>query len=157
MILVASLFGWCYRACHLCPCISRGDTPLFECDIGHSTEAEICRYKIEIQVFHGGSSCKFVFWNRECELLLGLSAPQLCHTMIKARIDYPLEFPLALDQLLNLEMEFKVKWQSRWNNCSVVSILMDEPFIRQLKAPWDIDEVKESVDEAKTGVPKDCV
>ncbi|CAI8600737.1 unnamed protein product [Vicia faba] len=118
----------------------------------------IHKYKIEIQVFHGGSSCNFVFWNRECELLLGLSTAQLRLTMIK---------------LLNLEMAFKVKWQSRWNNCSIVSILRDEPFIRQLKAPWDIDEdkevvvgpsltsdplqVKESVDDGKTGVPKDCV
>ncbi|CAI8590927.1 unnamed protein product [Vicia faba] len=93
--------------------------------------------------------------------------------MIKAGIDDPLEFSLVLYQLLNLEMAFKVKWQPRWNNFYVVSILRDEPFIRQLKAPWDIDEdkevvvgpsitsdplqVKESVDEAKTGAPKDCV
>ncbi|KAL5079095.1 hypothetical protein RYX36_007516 [Vicia faba] len=115
------------------------------------------RYKIEIQVFYGGSSCNFVFWNKECELLLGLSAAQLRHTMIKAEIDDPLELPLALDQLLNLEMAFKVKWQPRWNNFSVVSILRGEPFIRQLKAPWDIDEVKKSVDEAKTSAPEDCV
>ncbi|KAL5054624.1 hypothetical protein RYX36_035306 [Vicia faba] len=65
------------------------------------------KYKIQIQVFHGGSSCNFVFWNRECELLLGLSAAPLRHTMIKDGIDDPLEFPLALDQLLNLEMAFK--------------------------------------------------
>ncbi|KAL5058698.1 hypothetical protein RYX36_030302 [Vicia faba] len=37
------------------------------------------------------------------------------------------------------------------------SSLRDEPFIRQLKAQWDIDEIKESVDEAKTGAPEDCV
>ncbi|KAL5073495.1 hypothetical protein RYX36_012479, partial [Vicia faba] len=59
--------------------------------------------------FHGGSSCNFVFWNRECELMLGLSVVQLRHTIIKARIDDPLEFPLALDQLMNLEMAFKIK------------------------------------------------
>ncbi|KAL5073927.1 hypothetical protein RYX36_012911, partial [Vicia faba] len=98
-------------------------------------------YKIEIQVFHGGNSCNFVFWNRECMLILGLSAAQIRYTMIKAVIDDPLEFPLGLDQLLNLEMEFKVNWQPHWNNFSVVRILRDEPFIRKLKAPWDINKV----------------
>ncbi|KAL5069215.1 hypothetical protein RYX36_020102, partial [Vicia faba] len=106
-ILVASPFGWCYCACHLCPCIARGDTAPFDYDAGHSTEAGIFRYKIEIQVFHGGNICNFVFWNKECEILLGLSAIQLYHTMIKDGIDDPLEFPLELDQLLNMEMEFK--------------------------------------------------
>ncbi|CAI8618377.1 unnamed protein product [Vicia faba] len=95
-ILVASQFGWCYRTFHLCPCVSHGDTAPFDCDVGHSTEAEIFRYKIEIRIFRSGNSCNFVFWNRECELLLGLSIAQLCHTMIKAGIDDPLEFPLAL-------------------------------------------------------------
>ncbi|KAL5054976.1 hypothetical protein RYX36_035658, partial [Vicia faba] len=55
-------------------------------------------------------------------------------------IDDLLEFPLALDHLMNLEMTFKVKWKPRWNNFSVVRILKYEPFIRQLKAPWDINE-----------------
>ncbi|CAI8618474.1 unnamed protein product [Vicia faba] len=55
-------------------------------------------------------------------------------------INDPLEFPLALDQLLNLEMAFNVKWQPRWKNCSVVILFRDEPFIKQLKAPWDIVE-----------------
>ncbi|XP_058776415.1 uncharacterized protein LOC131650732 [Vicia villosa] len=40
-------------------------------------------YKIEIEVTHGGKSCNFVFWNRECEMLLGLSASQLRNTMIQ--------------------------------------------------------------------------
>ncbi|CAI8618376.1 unnamed protein product [Vicia faba] len=49
-------------------------------------------------------------------------------------------------------------------------ILRDEPFIRKLKAPWDINEevvlvpsitsdslqIKESVDEAKTSAPEEC-
>ncbi|XP_058763511.1 uncharacterized protein LOC131649893 [Vicia villosa] len=40
-------------------------------------------YKIEIEVTHGGQSCNFVFWNRECEMLFGLSASQLRITMIQ--------------------------------------------------------------------------
>ncbi|XP_058776139.1 uncharacterized protein LOC131650446 [Vicia villosa] len=66
-------------------------------------------YKIEIEVTHGGQSYNFVFWNRECEMLLGLSASQLRNTMIQAGITDPLDFPLALDQLLKLEMAMKIK------------------------------------------------
>ncbi|XP_058776015.1 uncharacterized protein LOC131650319 [Vicia villosa] len=66
-------------------------------------------YKIEIEVTHGGKSCNFVFWNRECEMLLGLSASQLRNTMIQGGITDPLDFPLALDQLLKLEMAMKIK------------------------------------------------
>ncbi|XP_058733770.1 uncharacterized protein LOC131605432 [Vicia villosa] len=82
-MLVASPYGWYYRGCHSCSCIARGDRAPFECEAGHFTEAEIFRYKIEIEVTHAGNSCNFLFWDRECELLLGLSASQLRHTMIK--------------------------------------------------------------------------
>ncbi|XP_058755825.1 uncharacterized protein LOC131629045 [Vicia villosa] len=127
-------------------------------------------YKIEIEVTHGGQSCNFVFWNRECEMLLGLSASQLRNTMIQARITDPLDFPLALDQLLKLEMAMKVKWHPRWKNCSVVMIIKNDPIIQQLKEKWGTDEepipiqtvvpetleIKESVDEAKTDGNEDC-
>ncbi|XP_058776377.1 uncharacterized protein LOC131650694 [Vicia villosa] len=98
-------------------------------------------YKIEIEVTHGGKSCNFVFWNRECEMLLGLSASQLRNTMIQAGITNPLDFPLALDQLLKLEMTMKVKWHPRWKNCSVVMIIKNDPIIQQLKEKWGTDEV----------------
>ncbi|CAI8592540.1 unnamed protein product [Vicia faba] len=137
-VLVASPFGWYYHFCHLCPCIARGDIPLFECEAGHSIGAEIFRYKIEIKVAYAGKSCNFVFWNRECELLLGVSASQLRHTMIK---------------MLNLEMTFKVKWKPRWKNCSVVMLLKNDPFIKEPKGPWKAIEVKESIDEAKMDAP----
>ncbi|XP_058731680.1 uncharacterized protein LOC131623307 isoform X2 [Vicia villosa] len=170
-ILVASPFGWYYRACHLCPRVARGDKPPFLCEAGHSTEAEIFRYKIEIEVCYSGKSCNFVFWDRECAQILDLSAAQMRDTMIQAGIHDPLEFPLALDAMLNLEMAFKVKWHPRWKNCSVVMILRDDPFIKQLKAPWELPlqaagnvpsktsellQIKESVDEARTEAPEEC-
>ncbi|XP_058768016.1 uncharacterized protein LOC131641704 [Vicia villosa] len=108
-LLVTSPFGWYYRACHMCQSIARGDSPPFKCEAGHETMAEVLRYKIEIEVTHWGKSCNFVFWNRECEMLLGLSASQLRNTMIQAGITDPLDFPLALDQLLKLEMAMKIK------------------------------------------------
>ncbi|XP_058788369.1 uncharacterized protein LOC131662571 [Vicia villosa] len=104
-------------------------------------------YKIEIQVTHAGNSCNFLFWDRECELLLGLSASQLRHTMIKAGIHDPLEFPLALDQMLDRKMAFKIKWQPQWKNASVVMLLKNDPFVKELSD--QLDTAEESVDEVK--------
>ncbi|XP_058725712.1 uncharacterized protein LOC131597007 [Vicia villosa] len=139
-MLVASPYGWYYRGCHACSCIARGDRVSFECEAGHFTEAKIFRYKIEIEVTHAGNSCNFLFWDRECELLLGLSASQLRHTMIKAGIHDPLEFPLALDQMLDCKMALKVKWQPRWKNASVVMLLKNDPFVKELADQFDTDE-----------------
>ncbi|XP_058726749.1 uncharacterized protein LOC131598136 [Vicia villosa] len=98
------------------------------------------RYKIEIEVTHAGNSCNFLFWDRECELLLGLSASQLRHTMIKAGIHDPLEFPLALDQMLDRKMAFKIKWQPLWKNASVVMLLKNDSFVKELADQLDTDE-----------------
>ncbi|XP_058733270.1 uncharacterized protein LOC131604872 [Vicia villosa] len=155
-LLAASPFGWYYRACHMCQSIAREDSPPFECEAGHETMAEVLRYKIEIEVTHGGKSCNFFFWNRECEMLLGLSASQLRNTMIQVGITDPLDFPLALDQLLKLEMAMKVKWHPRWKNCSVVMIIKNDPIIQQLKEKWGTYEIKENVDEAKIDANEDC-
>ncbi|XP_058776686.1 uncharacterized protein LOC131651016 [Vicia villosa] len=151
-MLVASPYGWYYRGCHACSCIARGDRASFECEAEHFTEAEIFRYKIEIEVTHVGNSCNFLFWDRECELLLGLSASQLRHTMIKAGIHDPLEFPLALDQMLDCKMAFKVKWQPRWKNASVVMLLKNDPFVKELADQFDTDEMKQPAVEAMTTV-----
>ncbi|KAI5388534.1 hypothetical protein KIW84_074284 [Lathyrus oleraceus] len=108
--LIASQFGWYYQACHQCPKAARGDITPFLCETGHFTESEMFRYKIKIEVYHAGKCCKFVFWDKECSQFLGVSAIQKRDTMIEDGIDDPLEFPLALDVFLGLEIAFKVKW-----------------------------------------------
>ncbi|XP_058726552.1 uncharacterized protein LOC131597911 [Vicia villosa] len=153
--LIASSFGWCYRACHSCPKAARGDEPPFICDNKHKTEAEIFRYKIEIEAVHLGVPCKFIFWDRECTDILEISAAQMRDTMIQAGITDPLEFPLALDKMLDLELAFRVTWQPSWDSCSVVMFIKDKPFVEQLKAPWKHTQIKESVDEAKTNVAEE--
>ncbi|KAI5405218.1 hypothetical protein KIW84_052118 [Lathyrus oleraceus] len=48
----------------------------------------------------------------------------------EAGIDDLLEFSLAFDVMLGLELDFKVKWQPRWDSCSIVMILRDESFMK---------------------------
>ncbi|XP_058766408.1 uncharacterized protein LOC131640007 [Vicia villosa] len=105
-------------------------------------------YKIEIEVTQAGNSCNFLFWDRECELLLGLSASQLRNTMIKAGIHDPLEFPLALDHMLDRKMALKIKWQPRWKNASVVMLLKNDSFVKELADQLDTDEMKQPGVEA---------
>ncbi|XP_058759281.1 uncharacterized protein LOC131632531 [Vicia villosa] len=168
--LIASSYGWYYQCCHECTKSVRGDKPPYKCDNGHSTEAEIYKYKIEVEGFHGETSCKFIFWDRECTEILELSAAQMRETMIKAGITDPLEFPLALDKMLGLDLALRVKWQPSWDSASVVMFIKDSDFVKQFKAPWTDSQVvssepsatplplqiKESVDEAKTDAADDC-
>ncbi|KAL5079583.1 hypothetical protein RYX36_008004, partial [Vicia faba] len=118
-------------------------------------------FKIQVEVVHIGCRCKFVLWDRESEQLLELYAAQMRSSMIESGVTDPLDFPLALEKLLGKEKAFKVKWQSQWDSCLVVSILEDDDVLKQLKESCGTDDVrlidfpltrllqiKESVDEA---------
>ncbi|XP_058764691.1 uncharacterized protein LOC131638159 [Vicia villosa] len=163
-LLVASPFGWYYRACHMCQSIACGDNPPFECEAGHETMAEVLRYKIEIEDTHGGKSCNL------CSGTENVKCSWVYLRLNFAEITDPLDFPLEVDQLLKLEMAMKVKWHPRWKNCSVIMIIKNDHIMQQLKEKWGTDEepipiqtvipetleIKESVDEAKTDVNEDC-
>ncbi|XP_058759460.1 uncharacterized protein LOC131632748 [Vicia villosa] len=148
-------------ACHECPNKVTGDKPPYKCVKGHDTETAIFRYKIEVGVLHAGTKCKFVLWDKESEELLEVSAAHMRETMFQAGIFDPLDFPLALDKLLDQELAFKVKWQPDWSNCSVIMLVKEKPIVDQLKAEWvdattvntqqlsaPVNHIKESVDEA---------
>ncbi|KAI5409399.1 hypothetical protein KIW84_055000 [Lathyrus oleraceus] len=99
---------WYYQACHKCPKVAKGSSPPYICVDNHSTETEILRCKIEIEVVDNSSNVIFVFWDRECTELLEISVAQLRQTMVEDDIHDPLEFPFVLDQLLGHEFAFKV-------------------------------------------------
>ncbi|XP_058787961.1 uncharacterized protein LOC131662249 isoform X2 [Vicia villosa] len=90
----------------------------------------------EVDVVHAGTKCKFVLWDKESEELLEVSAAHMRETMFKVGIFDPLDFPLALDKLLDQELAFKVKWQPDWTNCSVIMLVKDKPVVNQLKPEW---------------------
>ncbi|XP_058746094.1 uncharacterized protein LOC131618962 [Vicia villosa] len=65
-----------------------------------------------------------------------------------AGIHDPLEFPLALDHMLDRKMDFKIKWKPRWKNASVVMLLRNDPFVKELADQLDTDEMKQPGVEA---------
>ncbi|XP_058783210.1 uncharacterized protein LOC131657876 [Vicia villosa] len=154
--IIASSYGWYYRCCHACTKSARGDKPPYECDNRHLTETEIYKYKIEVEGVHLETSCKLIFWDRECTQILGVSAAQMRDTMIQAGITDPLEFPLKLDAMTGLDLALRVRWQPSWDSCSVIMFVADKPFVKQFGAQWQPTQIKESVDEANTAAADDC-
>ncbi|XP_058741854.1 replication protein A 70 kDa DNA-binding subunit B-like [Vicia villosa] len=114
--LIASSYGWYYRCCHACTKAARGDKTPYECDNHHLTGTEI--YK-------------------ECQQILGISAAQMRDTMIHAGITDPLDFPLKLDAMLDLDLALRVRWQPSWDSCSVIRFIDDKLFVKQFGAPWE--------------------
>ncbi|CAI8612671.1 unnamed protein product [Vicia faba] len=112
----------------------------FLCRAGHRTKAEIWRYKILIEVIHEGNTTKFVFWDHEAAMLLDTSSTQMRATMIQAGITNPLEFPLALDAMLEKKFAFKVKWDLKWKSSFVVQFIKDEQLIAHLEGPQAINQ-----------------
>ncbi|XP_050876482.1 uncharacterized protein LOC127080167 [Lathyrus oleraceus] len=83
--------------------------------------------------------------------------------MLQDGISDPLEFPLVLDNLIGHEFAFKVKWQPRWKNASVMTVIQDKETIHKLLAQWEVckpttnevklfddqlSQIRESVNEA---------
>ncbi|WJX56134.1 hypothetical protein P8452_41823 [Trifolium repens] len=91
--------GWYYQACFQCPKQAFGDAPPYKCSDDHSTQTEILRYKLDIEVENCNVRASFVFWDRECAQLLNQSAEQLRAKMIKDGITYPLDYPQAMDDI----------------------------------------------------------
>ncbi|XP_058784014.1 uncharacterized protein LOC131658771 [Vicia villosa] len=113
-------------------------------------------YKIEVEGFHLDTFCKFIFWDRECTQILGISAAQMWDIMIQAGITDPLDFPLKLDAMLDLDLALRVRWQPSWDSCSVIMFVDDKPFVKQFSTPWEPTQIKENVDEANTAAADDC-
>ncbi|WJX28057.1 hypothetical protein P8452_16822 [Trifolium repens] len=103
--------GWYYQACFQCPKQAVGDAPPYKCSDDHSTQTEILRYKLDIEVENCNVRASFVFWDRECAQLLNQSAEQLRAKMIKDGITDPLDYPQAMDDIGGRTLAVKVKWQ----------------------------------------------
>ncbi|WJX46004.1 hypothetical protein P8452_32845 [Trifolium repens] len=103
--------GWYYQACFQCPKQAFGDAPPYKCSDDHSTQTEILRYKLDIEVEYLNVRASFVFWDRECAQLLNQSAEQLRAKMIKDGLTDPLDYPQAMDDIGGRTLAVKVKWQ----------------------------------------------
>ncbi|WJX57068.1 hypothetical protein P8452_42665 [Trifolium repens] len=112
-----------------------------KCSDDHSTETEILRYKLDIEVENCNVRASFVFWDRECAQLLNQSAEQLRAKMIKDGITDPLDYPQAMDDIGGRTLAVKVKWQPNWKSGSVMAIMLDDEAIDKVQSQFLPHEV----------------
>ncbi|GAU45447.1 hypothetical protein TSUD_107390 [Trifolium subterraneum] len=75
--------GWYFRSCFECSCKADGDSPPYECKKGHFTQDPQIKYKLDVEVYDGKDTAKFVFWDNTMEELLGMTAATLLQKEIE--------------------------------------------------------------------------
>ncbi|GAU30733.1 hypothetical protein TSUD_145300 [Trifolium subterraneum] len=90
------------------------------------------KYKLEFEVEYDKTIGKFVFWDRECNELLGKTAAELQLIMAEAGVTNPLEHPLCLDTICGRTFAFRAKWQPLWDTCSVQALKEDDAIVKQI-------------------------
>ncbi|MCH80067.1 replication protein A1-like protein [Trifolium medium] len=91
-------------------------------------------YRIDVQVFDGNDSAKFVFWDNSCIDLLGRTTSELRQQMIKLGITDPSEYPKCIDDIMGRKFAFRVNWQFDWKQCSVLACLDSKFMVDTLEA-----------------------
>ncbi|KAK2419876.1 replication protein A 70 kDa DNA-binding subunit B [Trifolium repens] len=132
--------GWYYKACSKCIKSAKGDTLPLICPDGHATHAINLRFKLEFEAEYQGTSAKFVFWDRECNQLLGKTAAELHAEMTALGVTNPLEYPLCVDKICGRNFAIRTKWQPVWDSCSVQALKEDDAIINKIKELFPNDE-----------------
>ncbi|WJX23995.1 hypothetical protein P8452_13162 [Trifolium repens] len=138
--IVPTRFGWYYKLCSQCRGSAKGDTLPIKCDKGHETHVINLRYKLDVEVEAGGFRTTFVFWDRECNELLGKTAAQLHMEMIEIGVRDPLEYPLTLDKIGGRTLACKIKLQQNWGNYSVTQAKGDDVIIEKIRQQFPKNE-----------------
>ncbi|XP_045789228.1 uncharacterized protein LOC123884216 isoform X5 [Trifolium pratense] len=103
--------GWFFRSCPDCSCRADGTEPPFQCRKGHQTDNPIIKYKLDVEVYDGDDTAKFIFWDSTLDDLVGMNAATLLAKEKKRGFGDPQEYPLCFDDLMERKFAFRVKWQ----------------------------------------------
>ncbi|CAL0303463.1 unnamed protein product [Lupinus luteus] len=102
----------------------------FTCKCGTYNMNSTPRYKLDIKVVDKHGSGRFVFWDRQCADIIGVSACEFRSQMLAEGEDDPKAFPLTLDMLLARTMALRVKVQPSYHQSSVIRISEDQDLIK---------------------------
>ncbi|MCI24420.1 replication factor-a protein 1 (Rpa1) family protein, partial [Trifolium medium] len=73
--------GWYFLGCHECPRKVEAKGGQYECIKKHKTDNPLIKYKVDVEVFDGDETAKFVFWDNPLDDLLGMTAATLLEKM----------------------------------------------------------------------------
>ncbi|XP_045831696.1 uncharacterized protein LOC123923096 isoform X3 [Trifolium pratense] len=141
-------YGWYYLTCFKCPKQCFGEAPPYKCGDQHETQTEILRYKLDVEVGDGQAKATFVFWDRECEQLIGKSALVLRSEMLADGIHDPLDYPEDIDLIAGKTLAVKVKWQPKWKTGSVIQINQADDFINEITSQFPPTDVPQGLVKA---------
>ncbi|KAF1876975.1 hypothetical protein Lal_00012449, partial [Lupinus albus] len=117
--------GWYYDGCAKCTKKADVKDGPFTCKCGHFNQISIPRYKLEIKVNHDHSCGRFVFWDRQCADLIGISVSELKNQMLAVKMIQK-HFRYARTMVL------RVKVQPSYNQCSVIRLSEDPNLIKKI-------------------------
>lgn len=100
-----------------------------------------------MQVVYDGDKSDFVFWDKECRQILGVTADTLRKTMQEVGKYDPLIYPKHLDNLLGLELALRVKYQPYYHQSSVQGFSSDPAVIQRIKRHLHPDGMQSDVQE----------
>ncbi|XP_058774833.1 uncharacterized protein LOC131649106 [Vicia villosa] len=136
----ASRFGWFFESCPGCKISIKSVGGKVECHCGVKDVEPITKFKIEVEVEYDGFNGTFVFRDKDCVPYTKLSAKELRKLMIANGEDNPKIWPAQVDNLLNKEMAFRIKFQSSYKQYSIVTILNEDNVYNKLKGYLTPDE-----------------
>ncbi|XP_058749816.1 uncharacterized protein LOC131622800 isoform X2 [Vicia villosa] len=123
----ASKFGWYFESCPGCKQSNKSQGENFECPCGITNVEPITKFKIELELEYDNHKGTFVFWDKDVIPYTKLNAKELRQIMKEAgEEDNPKIWPVHLVVLLNKELVFRIKYQSSYEQFSIVAILNEE-------------------------------
>ncbi|KAK2452113.1 hypothetical protein QL285_011107 [Trifolium repens] len=126
--------GWYLKCCDQCSKSIVTKVPPYTCiDPKHVTPDPKLKYKVEVEVRYQDQKIRTVFWDRECEELIGQSAAEVKDVMVQEGEFDPTEYPIALDKLVGTEFALKVKAQPTFKMVSLLNYKTDPDIIQHIK------------------------
>lgn len=133
--------GWFYLACGRCNKKTDCADQPFTCSCGYKNEKPVSKYKLEAEVYYQKEKSVFVFFDRECAQLIGMSADRLRKVTVEAgEIDHPKVYPKPLDDMLGCTLAYRIKVQPEFKNSAVSKISYEKDLIEFIKAHSAYDE-----------------
>ncbi|XP_045805054.1 uncharacterized protein LOC123898203 isoform X2 [Trifolium pratense] len=123
--------GWFFYACNDgrndCSLKCEGSELPFVCRKSHTTNDPRVKYKLDVEVYDGDDTAKFVFWDNTLDEMVGLTAKTLLEQEKKNGYGDQQEYPRHFDAIMERKFAFRVKWQIGWGGMGSVVMCKDSP------------------------------
>ncbi|CAK8561613.1 unnamed protein product [Lathyrus sativus] len=128
----ASKHEWYFESCLSCKTSNKSPRENFVCICRVKDVEPITKFKIEFDVEYENHVGYFVFWDKGCIPFVEMTTTQLRELMKEAGDDNPKIYPAQLDKLLNKDLAFRIKYQSFFQQFSIVTIIKDDDVYKNL-------------------------